>query len=310
MPKSSKPPLSTLEMWMQQNPDEHQRSPYNRFLQIPAHITQSIQKSPVVKGAEAQAVWKTVANHLKNRHDPQSVQYFARNGMFTNIAALCEDRLSSLFVHRSQQMYGHFYVEQHSDVPRKANFLYETDDIDSDTHAALRQYPIYRNPVMHQAHYHTMLMCDEVIDAYNELLEVLTRLRNRQRSVLKKESSTFPVDNQQAVVGFWNTLQSEAWYDRAFIHAYVGGGMLDTIPFRHGVPLYVVVTSPQAQRVTKSLKQVPNEKTWQNIVNASHLQRQWQIPVFWGQSSQVQLLRWATPMMTMGTKNSIDIVLL
>ena len=105
MPQSQKPPLSTLEMWMQQHPDEHQRNPYHRFLQIPAHITQSIQKSPVVKGTAAQDVWKTVANHLKNRHDPESVQYFARNGMFTNIAALCEDRLSSLFVHRSRQMY-------------------------------------------------------------------------------------------------------------------------------------------------------------------------------------------------------------
>ena len=309
MPKSQKPPLSTLEMWMQQHPDEHQRNPYHRFLQIPAHITQSIQKSPVVKGTAAQDVWKTVANHLKNRHDPESVQYFARNGMFTNIAALCEDRLSSLFVHRSRQMYGNFFVEQHSDVPRKANFLYETDDIDHDTHAALRQYPIYRNPVMHQAHYHTMLMCDEVIDAYNELLEVLTRLRNRQRSVLKKETSTFPVDHQHVVASFWHSLQSGVWYERTWIHSHIGGGMLDPIPFRHGVPLYVVVTSPQAQRVTKSLKQVPNEKTWQNIANARHVQRQWQIPVLWGQAGQLQLLRWSTPTIHVGAKQTIDIIL-
>jgi hypothetical protein len=307
MPATPKPPFLTLETWLQQHPDVHQRNPYQRFQQIPSHITESIQKSPVVKGSEAQAVWQTIAMHLKNRHDPQSLQYFARNGMFTNIAALCEDRLNSLFIHRAQQMYGDFFVTQHSDVPRKAHFLYEADDIDADTLAALHQYPIYRNPAMHQTHYHTMLMCEEVLDAYSELQEVLTRLRNRQRSVLDKETKRFSADNQQVMRDFWQGLQPGAWYERTTIHTYVGGGMRDIMPFRHGVPLYVVVPTSQTTRVTKQLKSLPNDKTWQHIARASHLQRQWYIPVFLGQSGQIQLLRWGTPTLTLGAKQTVEI---
>ena len=126
MPAAKKPPFSTLALWLHENPDVHQRNPYLRFQQIPPHIKENIQKSTVVKGSEAQTTWQTITRHLKNSDDPQSMQYFARHGIFASIVALCEDRLNSLFFHRSQQMLGHFFKEYRSDVPHKANVLYES----------------------------------------------------------------------------------------------------------------------------------------------------------------------------------------
>ncbi len=309
MPAAKKPPFSTLALWLHENPDVHQRNPYLRFQQIPPHIKENIQKSTVVKGSEAQTTWQTITRHLKNSDDPQSMQYFARHGIFASIVSLCEDRLNSLFFHRSQQMFGHFFKEHHSDVTRKANVLYEADDVDAETYAALYCFPEYRNPATHQAHYHAMLMCEEVMIAYRELQEVLTRLRNRQKTVLNKEMKLFPADNQQGMVDFWNGLQLGAWYERTTIHAYVGGGMRDVMPFRHGVPLYVAVPTPNTMRVTKSLKQISNEKTWQQIAQAHHAQQQWYIPVFWQQSESMQLIRWCTPTIALEGRQTITITL-
>jgi hypothetical protein len=294
MPRTPKDaaPFASIESWLEGYGSDDVTAK-EHFGAIPPELTKKISRKLTYSGAEALTTWQNVSVQLKlyqesfasasMRTDPR--QYFANIGFFTTLASLFEDRLNSLFSHRSQLTFGTAYNEEtevHASLPVKAGFLREYGDISAEDRSAILEYSKWRNAIAHQAHYHNDILCAELFSAVHALFLAMQRMRNRQKTILKNESKLFPSREAQrtAVVAFCDSLSGPT--TRAFLHSHLGGGVGAKAPFRHGEPLYVVRTAKSPRVMLCEGRHVAHINTFYAL-NGS----QWQVPVFEQQNTVV-----------------------
>jgi hypothetical protein len=294
MPRTPKnaAPFAAIETWLEgYGSDEVTAKEY--FGSIPPELLKKISRKLTYSGVEALTTWQNVSVQLKRyqesfaaasmRTDPR--EYFANIGFFTTLASLFEDRLNSLFSHRSQLTFGTAYneiTESHASLPAKAGFLREYGDISAEDRSAILEYTKWRNAIAHQAHYHNDILCAELFSAVHALFLAMQRMRNRQKTIIKNELKRFPtVEAQQAAVQLLcESLTGST--TRAYLHSQLGGGTGSKAPFRHGAPIYVV-RSPRSSIVTViDAKQQSHSTTCFAFSGA-----QWQVPVFEQQNALV-----------------------
>jgi hypothetical protein len=294
MPRTPKnaAPFAAIETWLEgYGSDEVTAKEY--FGSIPPELLKKVSRKLTYSGVEALTTWQNVSVQLKRyqesfasasmRTDPR--EYFANIGFFTTLASLFEDRLNSLFSHRSQLTFGAAYneiTESHASLPAKAGFLREYGDISAEDRSAILEYTKWRNAIAHQAHYHNDILCAELFSAVHALFLAMQRMRNRQKTIIKNETKLFPSREaqQSRVVAFCESLHGAT--TRAYLHSHLGCGVGTKAPFRHGEPLFVVRTTKSSRVMLYDGRQVAHTNTFYAL-NGS----QWQVPVFEQQTTLV-----------------------
>jgi len=251
-PPRGTPPFPTVTEWCTIYPDGI-NDPYDAFVAIPATLRNQLTKAIVHEGDNALKTWSMVSaqmsryqNELAGGVDATSAtNYFARIGYFTTLCAIFEDRVNSLFWYRCKMVYGKYFPSnmRYIEIFRKAIFLHDYDDIDTNSLHAIETYGKWRNSIVHQAHYHSEILQPVVMEAIETLYQVMLRMRRRQRSVLKKEEELHTsADHVQRIVTVVQQYQPEI-IQQVALHHHVGGGFVNLVPFRQGQPLYAIVNS-------------------------------------------------------------------
>ncbi|NBU63272.1 MAG: hypothetical protein EBS29_01990 [Chloroflexia bacterium] len=251
-PPKGTPHFPTVTDWYGIYPDGY-RNPSESFTAIPMTLHNKLSKAIVHEGDTALQTWRTVSEQLNRYQDEQAAgaagtsatDYFARIGYFTTLCAIFEDRVNSLFWYRCKMVYGkHFPAKmKFIEIFRKAIFLHDYDDIDTNTLQAIETYGRWRNSIVHQAHYHNEILQPVVMNAIQTLYQVMVRMRGRQRTVLQKEDQLHKKGaHAQRIV---DVVQHHATglIQHTALHHQVGGGCVNLLPFRQGQPLYAVVNN-------------------------------------------------------------------
>ena len=285
-PPRGTPLFPTLTEWYALNPNGVNDA-LQKFNVIPDSLHQKLTHDITHTGDDALQVWQNVSQHLVlyQQHIATGVSvpamntYFTNIGVFTTLCAIFEDRLNSLFHYRCTHVFGNLMPKnpRFVDIPRKAAFLCDYDDIDVNMREGLRKYAEWRNAIVHQIHYHDDVLQPVVFEAIYTLYQIAQRLRQRQKSVLTREKNKFPT-HDVSTTQLIQLVQAapRATVAQIDIHHVLGGGYDNLVPFRLGQPIYAVVNN--ANNALLQGPHVGNIDIWGALNSANRIWHN--VPVF------------------------------